>query len=183
MSGGGNTWEPVIRSARPDDLLVLLDIEVSAGACFRQIDMSEIAQDDPGSVQRLARYQAVGHALVAVDHWDLPVAYLLLDLLDYVFHIEQVSVRAEYARQGIGRALIEEAAQLAASRQMPAITLTTFRDVPWNAPYYLRIGFQPLTDSQLTPGLRRVRQEEGQRGLDRWPRVAMRRVAPRSARR
>jgi hypothetical protein len=54
------------------------------------------------------------------------------------------------------------------------VTLTTFRDVPWNAPYYQRCGFRILDDGEITPQLQVVRREEARRGLDRWPRVCMR---------
>ena len=29
---------------------------------------------------------------------------------------------------------------------LPCLTLTTFRDVPWNAPWYSRLGFEPAPD-------------------------------------
>jgi hypothetical protein len=48
-------------------------------------------------------------------------------------------------------------------------------DVPWNAPYYTRCGFRALDDRELTPGLRAIRAHEAAIGLDRWPRVCMRR--------
>ncbi|MET9023025.1 hypothetical protein ABZV93_23880 [Actinopolymorpha sp. NPDC004070] len=57
-----------------------------------------------------------------------------------------------------------------------ALTLTTFTDVPWNAPYYLRCGFVFMDDGDLTPGLRRIREREAAHGLDRWPRTCMRRM-------
>ncbi|MGC3003056.1 GNAT family N-acetyltransferase, partial [Streptomyces sp. G35A] len=60
-----------------------------------------------------------------------------------------------------------------------ADVLTTFAEVPWNAPYYARLGFRPLTGPDLTPGLRRIRAEELGHGLDRWPRVCMRLDVPR----
>ena len=74
----------------------------------------------------------------------------------------------------IGRALLGHAAQRAASDGMPALTLTTFEHVPWNAPYYARLGFRILDDAEVTPGLRAIRQREAEIGLDRWPRVCMR---------
>jgi GNAT superfamily N-acetyltransferase len=163
-----------IRLARLDELNALIAIEVSAGEVFREIGMSEIADDDPGSVADLLRYQSPDHALVAVDKNDIPVAYLLLDRIDDALHVEQVSVRADYARQGIGRDLIGRAARMALDRQLPAVTLTTFRDVPWNAPYYRRIGFETVPEDEWSPGLSEVRASERRRGLDRWPRVVMR---------
>ncbi|MFD4629090.1 GNAT family N-acetyltransferase [Streptomyces sp. NPDC058284] len=91
------------------------------------------------------------------------------------FHIEQVSVYPRAARRGVGRALIEHAAVQARARGATALTLTTFADVPWNAPYYARIGFTPLADADLSPALRTVRAHEAELGLDRWPRLCMRR--------
>ena len=58
---------------------------------------------------------------------------------------------------------------------LPALTLTTFAYVPWNAPYYARCGFRVLDDAEITPGLRAIREQEAALGLDRWPRVCMRR--------
>ena len=55
------------------------------------------------------------------------------------------------------------------------MTLTTFTDVPWNGPYYQRCGFRPLANTELTPGLRKIRADEIARGLDEWPRISMRR--------
>lgn len=53
------------------------------------------------------------------------------------------------------------------------ITLTTFRDVPFNGPFYASLGWRALADDDLTPGLVAVRREERRAGLDRWPRQAM----------
>lgn len=55
------------------------------------------------------------------------------------------------------------------------LTLTTFAEVPWNAPYYARCGFRVLDDSELSPGMRTIRDREIAHGLHRWPRVYMRR--------
>jgi hypothetical protein len=54
------------------------------------------------------------------------------------------------------------------------VTLTTFRDVPWNAPFYARLGFRILEPSAWTPGLMALLALEESRGLPRRLRVAMR---------
>ncbi|MFD9264082.1 GNAT family N-acetyltransferase, partial [Streptomyces sp. NPDC059538] len=79
------------------------------------------------------------------------------------------------ARRGLGRGLMEHLAEFAARGGVPALTLTTFTEVPWNAPYYVRCGFRLLDDAGLTPGLREIRDREAAHGLDRWPRACMRR--------
>jgi N-acetylglutamate synthase-like GNAT family acetyltransferase len=89
--------------------------------------------------------------------------------------VEQISVHPRAARRGVGRELLEHLAGYAAGYGFPALTLTTFADVPWNAPYYRRCGFRALTAGEVTPGLARIRANEAASGLDRWPRVCMRR--------
>jgi GNAT superfamily N-acetyltransferase len=164
-----------IRTARPAELPALRDIERAAGQMFRDLDMPEIADDEPLTLDELAGYERAGHAWVAVDATDAPVGYLLADLVDGALHVEQVTVHPRCARRGIGRLLLEHLAGYARTTGVPALTLTTFADVPWNAPYYLRCGFVTLADDDLTPGLRAIQAREAAHGLQRWPRVCMRR--------
>jgi GNAT superfamily N-acetyltransferase len=160
----------VIREASLTDLPVLRDIERAAGTPFRDVGMAAIADDEPPTIDELTAYQRAGRAWV----WgDPPVAYVLADEVDGYAHIEQVSVHPGHSRRGIGRALVDHVGAWAAARGLAGLTLTTFADVPWNAPYYARLGFVVVTD--LTPGLRAIRDHEVTRGLDSWPRVAMRR--------
>ncbi|MDX2564733.1 GNAT family N-acetyltransferase [Streptomyces sp. TX20-6-3] len=166
-----------IRAAAPAELPLLQDIERAAGEPFRTLGMAAIADDDPLPLDVLESYRRAGRAWVAVDAADRPVAYLLTDTIDGSAHIEQVSVHPDAARRGVGRALIEHLAAAAGERGLAALTLTTFTEVPWNAPYYARLGFRPLTDSDpaLTEGLRAISRAEAAHGLSVWPRVCMRR--------
>ncbi|MFJ3925328.1 GNAT family N-acetyltransferase [Streptomyces sp. NPDC090022] len=164
-----------IRAVRTAELPLLQDIERAAGRCFRDIGMAEIADDEPLPLDELARYARAGLAWVAADDGDAPVAYLIADRVDGNLHVEQVSVHPDSARRGIGRRLLDHLAHRAAAEGVPALTLTTFTDVPWNAPYYARCGFEPLDADTLPPGLREIRAREAHHGLDRWPRQCMRR--------
>lgn len=134
--------------------------------------MSAIADDPPPTIADLERFLESEHIWVATDD-DHPVAYALVELVDGAAHIEQVSVHPSHARRGLGAHLIDEIEQWAAEHQLPAITLTTFANVPWNAPYYERLGFRRITEADMTPGLVRVREDEARHGLDAWPRVTM----------
>ncbi|MFJ9852774.1 GNAT family N-acetyltransferase [Streptomyces sp. NPDC101150] len=170
----------IIRTPAPDDLPVLRDIERAAGEAFRALGMAAIADDEPPSEAELTRYLLAGRLLAAYgepgrgDGPERPIGYLVREPVDGCLHIEQVSVHPDHARRGIGRALIgraEDDDRWGAA----ALTLTTFAEVPWNAPYYERLGFRVLAEDELTPGLREIRADEARRGLDRWPRVAIRR--------
>jgi GNAT superfamily N-acetyltransferase len=89
------------------------------------------------------------------------------------------SNRSRYTRttpgRGIGRALIDHLAQWARERKIAAMTLTTFTDVPWNGPYHLTMRLTSLANTELTPGLSKIRADEIARGMDEWPRISMRR--------
>lgn len=161
----------MIRAVQEDDLPILQQIERSAGLPFADIGMPEIAADEPPLLADLRAYAEGGRAWVCTD--GPPVAYVIVDVVDGNAHIEQVSVRVEYARRGIGRALIDHVADWARVRGCPALTLTSFVEVPWNVPYYERLGFVRTTD--IGPELRAIRAQEAAHGLDRWPRACLRR--------
>ena len=112
----------------------------------------------------------------SLSRLDVPVAYLLKDVVDGAGHVAQVSVLPGHARQGLGRVLLENACEWALGNGLKAVTLTTFANIPWNAPYYERCGFRTLPADNLTPGLLSIRREEADHRLDARPRVCMRRL-------
>jgi GNAT superfamily N-acetyltransferase len=163
----------VVRAPRPDELPRLQDIERAAGAAFVDVGLPDIAADDPASLAELDEYRSDGRAWVVTDDGDRPVAYVLVDLVDGHAHVEQVSVHPDHGRRGLGRRLLDHVHTWAAARGDAVVTLTTFRDVPWNAPYYERCGYRVLQDGALGPGLRALMAEEASHGLDPALRVAM----------
>ncbi|MBH0777124.1 GNAT family N-acetyltransferase [Nocardia bovistercoris] len=163
-----------IRAAVEADLPELQDIENDAGELFAEIGMLDIAEDEPPSLARLREFADAGRAWVWVDEDDRPVGYLVLGIVDGSAHVEQVSVRRAFAGRRIGVRLIEYAARWAVGRGMLDMTLTTFSAVPWNGPYYERLGFRVIPVAVLTPELRAIRAAEIDAGLDCAPRVAMR---------
>jgi len=163
----------VIRAARPHEYALLRAIERRAGELFREIGMPEIADDEPPSADHLASGAAL---YVATDDADQPVGYALVDLVDGHAHLEQISVVPEHGRRGIGQALVQAVADWARARGDREVTLTTFRDVAFNAPFYARHGFVVLNDEDLTEGLRAVVAKEAADGLDTTVRVVMSRA-------
>lgn len=162
-----------IRRARADELALLPGIEIASGECFREIGMAWVADDDPLPMAQLQAAHRRGEVRVAAA--PPPVAFVVTAPLDDAVHIEQISVHPAHARRRIGAALIEHVAETARGRGAAALSLTTFADVPWNAPYYARLGFRQLPASQCTAGLAELMREEARRGLAAARRVAMRR--------
>lgn len=159
---------PRIREATRADFATIQRIETAAGERFRVVGMGSIADDPPPSVEELDAYAEAGRVLVAL-HGDAVVGYLIWDRVDGRIHIEQVSVHPSAGRRGIGAALIDRVSGSVGG----SVSLTTFEQVPWNAPYYARLGFAVVPQSEWGPQLRARMEREAARGLATWPRVAM----------
>lgn len=113
---------------------------------------------------------AIAHGAEILVAGDPPVAFAAVIGLDGHPHLEQISVRADQGQKGIGSLLLEEVVRRSGS----GLTLLTFRDVPWNGPWYLRHGFVELPESAWGPQLRDHWQAEIDAGLhDLGPRFVM----------
>ncbi|MCX2732683.1 GNAT family N-acetyltransferase [Saccharopolyspora sp. NFXS83] len=141
-----------IRDARGGEVALLPEVERESGRWFRDVGMGHVADDPPMPVPMLNGYRDSGGLWVAVEAVG-PVAFLAAEDLDGAVHVAQLSVHPVWARRRIGAALLAHAARRAAGRGVGALTLTTFRDVAWNAPYYARLGFRAIETGELTPGL------------------------------
>ena len=166
----------MIRPARRSDFPRLSAIEIAAGELFRAVSMDRIADDGPPDLERLAARIDEGLAWVDVGDDDVARAYLVASSHPTTAHIEQLSVHPSHARKRLGAGLIEHLERCAARRGIGRLTLTTFREVPWNAPYYARLGFQIVEACDQPEWLREIRARERCLGLDEWPRVAMART-------
>ncbi|MEU4214286.1 GNAT family N-acetyltransferase [Actinoplanes sp. NPDC026623] len=164
-----------IRPTRAADLIVIQEIEFAAGELFRDVGMPDIADHPVPTIEALTEFVRAGRSWVFAGDEDIPVAFILVMPVDGLAHIEQVSVHPAYAHRGIGRRLIDHVDAWAAGRGLRALTLTTFRGVPWNGPYYERIGFATLDPGERGPELVRLMAEEARHGLDPAQRIAMRR--------
>jgi len=99
-----------------------------------------------------------------------------VELVDGHAHLEQLSVVPEAGQQGIGTALIDAVVAWAGARGDVEVTLTTFRDVPFNAPLYAKRGFETVAEADWTDGVRALVAREEADGLDITTRVVMRRT-------
>jgi ribosomal protein S18 acetylase RimI-like enzyme len=148
---------------------------MAAGERFREIDDPRIARcaDDPpyaeAGLERAARER---RAWVAVEDGTI-VGFAVAWVVDGEGHLDELAVRPAHGRRGVGRALVDAVVAWTAAQGLTSITLTTFRDVPWNAPYYEKLGFHVV--STLTPALQAVFDEQASWGLDPSLRVVMRR--------
>jgi len=167
----------VVRRARAGDGEAIRAVGAAAGERFRAIDDPSIAaraDDPPFSAEGAA------HVWVAEDGGAV-VGFIAVDVVDRCAHVEELSVHPDHEGRGHGSALLDEVARWAADEGLAGVTLTTYRDVQWNRPFYERRGFRVLADDELTPGLRQVVAHEATIGLDPDLRVVMRRERPGAA--
>ena len=164
-----------VRNTRPEEAYVFPAIEQSAGELFRGLgDLSWIADDGNMSVERHLELIRAGTSWVASGPRGQLAGFLCAMLLPATLHIVELAVGLETQRQGVGRCLMEHAISWAYSRHLSTITLTTFRDIPWNGPFYSSLGFKVLSAQQIDARLGRILREEAVNGMPRHRRCAMR---------
>jgi predicted N-acetyltransferase YhbS len=103
-----------------------------------------------------------------------PIGFAACEPFDDALHLWELAVRRERQGQGVGRALIRAVIDAAGARGCAAVTLTTFREIAWNAPFYARLGFLELAAHELDGRLAEVLSREAAKGLDVVARCAMR---------
>lgn len=141
---------------------------------FAETVHASAVADDVTALDELEHALAAGLLWVARDAAGSPVGFALVELLDGEPHLEEIDVDPAHGRRGLGRALLEAVLAWTRGAGHAGLTLTTFRDVAWNAPFYARMGFRVLGPDEIGPGLAATMREETARGLDPARRVAMR---------
>ena len=160
-----------VHPATDEELTGLAALEEASAALFTAAGL-----ELPPDILTVDELKASEIVLVAPGPGGEPVGFAMVDLLDGGAHLTQLSVHPDHGRRGIGRGLLAAVIGRARRSGLPVVTLTTFRDVPWNGPFYQRYGFVEVPDAELTPGVKAHRDHEIEIGLDAVaPRCAMRR--------
>lgn len=163
-----------VRQAIRADLPLLPDIERAAARLFPAEDIPPHLYEQATPIADFEKAHAAGLLWVAADEASNPVGFAHLVPMDQHIHLEELDVHPAHGRRGLGRKLVTATLDWARAQGYPAMTLTTFRHVPWNAPFYETLGFLPLDESDLSQSLREEIDWEVGQGLDREKRVAMR---------
>ena len=163
-------FSTLIRLADEDDLPELPAIEASAGAAFATVaGLEAVAADnglDAAALETAFEAGAVWVAQALEDPlFGELVAFAVTRREGSDVHLVEFSTRREVQGRGIGRALLGAILEQALEAGCTGATLTTFKDVPWNAPFYARMGFQELAADALPDHLRDALAAEAARGL------------------
>lgn len=164
----------IIRLAQPGDAQLLPAIETSAAQAFRQIaELSWLADSPPMPTARHHQLIALSTCWVALDAENRPQGFLSAEQHGNDLHVYELSVMQSMQGQGTGRRLMEAAKDYARSGRLGFVTLTTFKNVPWNAPFYARMGFEVIAAHELDPRFAAILSEEYQHGFAPNSRCAM----------
>lgn len=162
-----------VRAPLRDELPLLQAIGVAAGQRFAEVGLDHVAEDPPHELAALERWRAAGRAWVSTDREGQPVGFAVVDVVDGAAHLEELSVIPEMNGRGHGMALLRAVEGWARRKGYPSVTLTTYRDVPFNRPFYEKRGYRVLAEDEWTDGLVVLRTEEAEAGLDPDLRVVM----------
>lgn len=157
-----------IRAATNADFGPLAEVSRAADTLFAQVGL-DLPPDDP-----VAEFGAADHALVA-EVSSTSVGFAALLAMRESAHLASLGVHPDHTRRGIGGALLEAACSWAQEQGYRAVTLTTFRDVPFNAPWYSRRGFVEVPEHALGAELAERHRLESAAAGTSSPRLAMRR--------
>lgn len=159
---------PFIRSAGPEDLCLLPAVEEASDTM-----LDGMLPAGSGTLPPAATEPELAASLSILVAGAPPVGFARLEEVDGQAHLEQLSVHPDAAGAGLGRALVEASLAWAREQGYTSMTLSTFAEVPFNAPFYARCGFGAVPEP--TGELGALREHEIRLGLDvLGKRVAMR---------
>lgn len=154
-----------ICSARAEHISALPAIELAAAQLLRGYAPESVLAETTD--ERTFADAARDGRLWVASRGDAPVGFALVKMLaDDLPHLEEIDVHPSHGRRGLGTALVRAVCDWATVSGYVMLTLTTFRAVPWNLPFYARLEFVEIPCETLRPELRAVVSEEAHRGLD-----------------
>jgi GNAT superfamily N-acetyltransferase len=168
---------PTVRLARPSDVPLLGSVESSAATLFSTFpSLAHHSHGPPVPQSELEIYLSANNLWVAVDDADAPIGFLCGHSIDSSFYIAEISVAEDWQKKGVGRSLIERMCKDVKILSYSDVILTTYRDVPWNGPWYIKVGFEELHVKDWGEQITKKMELEKSEGFDMERRCVMKRV-------
>lgn len=139
-----------IRPSVTADIFRLQDIERAAAELFRGSGLIDI---DRMAVVSLTDHMAsieAGLSFVATVKGRI-AGFAMGEQQELDVYLHEIDVDPAYQQRGIGAQLVQTFIGAAHARNARDIYLATFRDPPWNAPFYRKLGFEDVARADYLP--------------------------------
>jgi GNAT superfamily N-acetyltransferase len=157
--------------AKPEHLATLPRIERAAAEIFPEGMIPDEVKDYVLTLEDFEKALAKNQLWIAVTLENNPVGFAMVLAKDKSVMLAELDVDPEHQRKGLGRNLVQTVVNWAREKGYDQLTLTTFCNIPWNAPFYEKMGFRRLHSTELTADLIAALDREAELGLK--DRVAM----------
>lgn len=152
-----------IRFANRLDIPALIASDRAASELFRSTglipDMAAIPESIPAGVLAEAIEQGM---IVCAAREDVAVGFALCQLQEKSLYLHQLSVDPAHGRKGLGRALVQHVFELAQEHKCNAVTLSTFRKLAWNGPFYAKLGFREIPRKKLAHWMLEIETDQAE---------------------
>lgn len=167
-----------LRLATEADISALQEIERSASILFADSLYPELSTGSVIASETYKYHLGAGHKIMmAVGHDEAnrqnPVGFAFTAPLGDGLHLYELSVRADHQRQGVGSLLLNAVIDHARSETYAHISLTTYRSIVWNGPFYCKHGFHEPDPDALSADLASILSREIKKGANARDRCAM----------
>lgn len=144
-----------------EDIPALIAVDKAASALFEPtglIDPNALNDHVPAEV--FAADIPKERVFVARNAHGWPVGFALISPRGNGIYLDQISVHPDHGQRGIGRELVMTVLAEAEHQKLPHVTLSTFRDLPWNGPFYASLGFREIPRDRLQPFMLELEQAQ-----------------------
>jgi N-acetylglutamate synthase-like GNAT family acetyltransferase len=143
-----------LRLSRIKDTADLCRISAEARLRYRGFpSLAHIAETPALSPARLEACRVV----VALDSESQKIlGFVAMRVLDELLYLDNISVESSASGVGIGATLLSAVIEHAKRLGIRAVSLTTFREPPWNGPWFRKHGFLTMPAACIGEGLKQV---------------------------
>ena len=162
-----------IRLARDEDAGAFHQVEEDAASLLREEpSLADIPVPGSETAEHYRKVIAKGRCLSATID-EAVVGFAAAARIGRELHLHELSVLRSHQGKGIGATLLQALAVDARNSGLRAITLNTYRDIPWNGPFYARHGFVEVENFEGRDQLRQSHDAAVALGMPADRRCAM----------
>lgn len=163
--------EYTVGLADREHIPMLPEIERAAAALFPDDVLTPEIRASTVPIKQLEAAQAEGRLWTVTVKTGNPVGFAIATREFSSAFLQEIDVHPDHQQKGLGRQLVQAVICWARAQELSCVTLTTFEYVPWNAPFYSKLGFRKLAQHELKPEMLERLHAERRQGLNQ--RVAM----------